>query len=281
MTDEASFGEATSQKATRMLSEGNVSNIVFDKSRKKALIFSKNMLSNQIRRDALKIQNSFDVYWNSELVRIDEQYSKACSLIYAVLTTDCYKENIRLVRSAELLTNATNSFTAAALLLRSGFVLQPGILLRTLIESVAIAINLCTDEQALEKYEAGRLDSGYAVKCARAVFPQIAKLYGYYSNQFSHVGEMHKAFTSVTDYAKEDIRVDANISMLKCCALTLYMTAELLYPDFVTAPRYWKPSEGGGSCFAPDESEKQWLMTFIGDDENDMLQALKPDEMQI
>jgi len=278
MTDNKAIGKEqdASQKAQTMLKEDNVSRIVFDNSKKRTLIFSKDMLANQMRRDTLKIQDSFDAHWDSELTKIDEEYSKACSLIYAALTTDYYKGDSRFLRSAELLSNAANTFIAAIHLLRSGFVLQPGILLRTIVESVATAVHLCTDEKALEKYETGKLDSGYAVKSARTVFPLIAKLYGYYSNNFAHIGELHKTFTGLTPYTEGDVRVNANISMLKYCVLVLYMTSELLFPQFVVAHRYWKPLNPEGFHYAPDEDELKWLATFIGDDdESEMAQSLQ------
>jgi len=110
--------------------------------KKKIIIFTDDMLINQLRRDGPKIEESFDRLCANELSELSELLSKTNGLIYSGLSIGVQKEDELRSACAQLLLNGTNSFAAATAILRMGYVLQPGIIVRAILETVSTSLHL-------------------------------------------------------------------------------------------------------------------------------------------
>jgi hypothetical protein len=91
-----------------------------------------------------------------------------------------------------LLTNALTTVGAALEIWRRGMLLPVGILLRNALELVATVAVITHDKQAYERYERGEYKSTTAFTDVRKAWPyiggEIAKIAGFLSNEFVHVG---------------------------------------------------------------------------------------------
>ena len=78
------------------------------------------------------------------------------------------------------------------------------VLIRSIIETAAGVVRLCSDPDGLANFYAGTLSSTKAISGASKVFPGLGRIYGMLSNEFVHIGEFHAAFDFMGDYAKDD-----------------------------------------------------------------------------
>jgi len=110
-----------------------VGSVLLDREARKIVVFTENMLLNQLRRDGPKIEASFDRLCENDLIQLSALLSKTNGLVYSGLTVASREEDELRIACAQLLMNASNSFGAAVAVLRMGYVLQPGIILRSLL----------------------------------------------------------------------------------------------------------------------------------------------------
>lgn len=108
--------------------------IVQDNKNKQLQIFTKDMLINQIKRDSKKIEKSFDKLCKNDIDKISELFSYAQIIILNAFRFSVDEKDDKRLTCSKLLLNASNSLVASVELLRKGFVLQPGMIIRNIIE---------------------------------------------------------------------------------------------------------------------------------------------------
>jgi hypothetical protein len=238
------------------------SSIVIDHERKTIYAFTNDMLVNQLRRDCPKIEASFDKLFDSDLQEISIPLSQSLSIIFLGLKNFRREEFPVIVACGELLINASNSFASATALLRMGYVLQPGILIRSVLEAIATVYHLLQYPDDFKLFEKDELRSTKTIAAAKKVLPPFGQIYGYFSNNFVHISHLHQFINTVSVYTERNEAVNANISHLRMAAWLLYVTAEILFNEIVERPRYWKPVPPGYS-YDPSDEEKAWMDRFF------------------
>ncbi|EME9747590.1 hypothetical protein N0725_04890 [Pseudomonas aeruginosa] len=242
---------------------------VFDSANSRVLEFRKTMLVNQVGRDAERIAKSFDALHAADLEKLSEQFAHCSAVLATGLVKIEQEEDDLRMACAGLLYNALNSMAAAAYILRGGFVLQPGPVIRSAIESMAMALHLMQFPQDLQKHREHQFDSTRAVSSAKRVFPPFGKFYGLLSREFTHVGSLHKQLTPIREYKGSEEPLDLNLKFLTSGIWMCYVSCELIFLDSVGAPRYWREIpvdvEGHtGYLFDPSAEEKAWMEDFLG-----------------
>jgi hypothetical protein len=227
---------------------------------------------NQLRRDAPRIAGSFDECVGGELDKISELVGKTYGILAPKIIGTNLTEKDLTSTSARLLHHAATTFVGAVHLARGGFRRQYMVLLRSVIEAVAVVIRLCADPEALANFYAGTLGSTKAVNAANKLFPVFGRIYAMLSNEFVHIGENQAAFERMGDYSKDDEDLELILTSMKVTAWVMYVAAELVFIEFVPRPRYWKiiaHHEGGTRVevnYDPSEQERQWQAQFLGAD---------------
>jgi hypothetical protein len=227
------------------------------------------MMINQIKRDSVKIASSFDKLCNCHMQEISRLTSVILMVIHRGITK-ANRENDKLrIACLEMLSNAMNSFVAAATLLRNGYRLQPGILIRTIIETISTVHHLFICPDDLKAFREGRLRSSKTIAAAKEVLPPFGKLYGFYSEQFAHIGKLHQSIQPLTPYDKFDNALATNISFLRLTSWLLYVTIELVCYDIVSKHRYWqylgKNEQGIIYAYNPNDDERKWMAEYLGE----------------
>ena len=92
-------------------------------------------------------------------------------------------------------------------------------------------------------------------------------VYGFLTERFSHIGKLHHSIQPVEPYKKMDERLQLNLSILRASLWLMYVTAELLFIDCTSKPRYWR-SLGNGAyayayAYAPSDEVLTWQKTFL------------------
>lgn len=226
------------------------------------VVFTDDMLLNQLRRDGPRIEESFDRLCADDLARLSSHLSKTNGLIYSGLTIATQEEDELRIACAQLLLNAINSFAAAVAVLRMGYVLQPGIIIRSLLEAVSTTLHLIQHPKDLAAYKNHTLQSPKTIAAAKKALPPFGQLYGHYSDSFAHIGQLHKSITPIREYSERHEALEVNLNSLNIAAWLLYVTAELAFNELVAQPRYWHPVEQGYK-YDPSEGEKEWMKSFF------------------
>lgn len=243
--------------------------VVLDPANERILEFRKTMLINQITRDAEKIAQSFDALHSADLDKMSALFAH-CSAILACGLMKAEREEDELrIACAELLYNSLNSMVAAAYMLRGGFVLQPGPVVRSAIEAMAVALHLMQFSEDLQKHRDHKFESTRAISSAKRVFPPFGQLYGLLSNEFTHVGSLHKQLTPIRKYTGSEESLQLNIQFLTSGIWMSYVSCELVFLDSIGQPRYWrelaKQIEGKTTySYEPSSEEKVWMADFLG-----------------
>lgn len=227
----------------------------------KIVVFTENMLLNQLRRDGPKIEASFDRLCEDDLIQLSALFSKTNGLIYSGLTIASREEDELRIACAQLLMNASNSFGAAVAVLRMGYVLQPGIILRSLLEAVSTALYLIQNPNHLPSYQNHTLQSQKLSQSPKKAVPPLGSLYGHFSDNFAHIGRLHKSITPVNEYSEENDALTVNLSSF-ASQLGCYMLRRNCYLTNFEVPRYWQAVKQG-YMYNPSEEEKAWMKSYF------------------
>jgi hypothetical protein len=63
--------------------------------------------------------------------------------------------------------------------------------------------------------------------------------------------------------SNNDDRLQINLSMLRVSLWLTYITAELLFIDCASNPRYWRRVGEGAYAYGPSDDELAWQKTFL------------------
>lgn len=169
-----------------------------------------------------------------------------------------------------LLFNGINSFTAAFELLRNGYRLQPGILVRNILETLSTILHLFILPDDLKLFKQGNLKSTKTLDAAKKVIPPFGQLYGFFSDGFVHISSLYQNFQPLIPFkSKEDEALKVNVGFMKISIWLIYVTTELIFLDIIKAPRYWRKLGGGKYLYSPSREEHSRQSEFFGFDLKD------------
>ncbi len=209
-----------------------------DSASQRLCLVTKDVLTNQLRRDAPRIAASFDALCGDDLAFLSEFFSRTVGALMAGIAkhaSDPLRMNLGM-----LLMNACNSFLAAVHLLREGFLLQPGILIRSLLEQVSTAIHLMFTPSDLKRLESGEFDSTRTIASAKRAIPMFGQMYGQFSKSFTHISQLHVGLQPVTEFKERNPAVLGNLSNLGLAVFVLSIAAELVFFDSTESPMFWR-----------------------------------------
>jgi hypothetical protein len=242
------------------------------RDQEKIILVTKDFMLNQLRKDSPRIAGSFDECVGSELDKISELVGKTYGILAPKIVGTNLTEQDLTSTSARLLHHAGTTFVGAAHLARGGFRRQYMVVLRPVIETIAVVIQLCADPKALAKFYAGTKSSTKTVTAANKLFPVFGRIYGMLSNEFVHIRENQATFERMGDYSKDDEDLKLILSSMKLIAWVMYVATELVFIEFIPHPRYWKivaHHDDGTRVevnYDPGEEERRWQAQFLGTD---------------
>jgi hypothetical protein len=234
-----------------------------DKGSGQMFVFTKDMVVNQLQRMGPQIAASFDRAFVADIHAISEQSSFNFALLFSC-SKDCLRKNEELgVECAQLLLNASQTITCALEVIRHGFRLQPGILIRNAIETICVAVSLFVEPSLLAEHNGGRLDSTKTISTAKKAIPPLGRLYGFFSQQFAHLGQMHRAMHSWDSFESSDEGATMNLRFIKLAVNLITISSELVFYDWTENHRYWQRINEGGYEFNPSPQERLWQEKFL------------------
>ncbi len=206
---------------------------------------------------------------------IDEKYkvqrshaifllSKVFTLLNLIINhTDQEQVSDECFESQTLLWQACNTMMAALQLIRQGYPLEPQFLMRTALESTALAIGFHINEKAYRDYIDGKLDGKGSIKFAKKIIPEFGQIWG----NLSAVTHPSKRTTG-NNYSPDSTviigggytdklshRTLFNFALLNYMLLNIWKGAEYVFYDFDPKHYFWQRNEDVFT-FKVDESIK-------------------------
>ena len=245
------------------INEKNFLGAVIDKESKQIRVYSNDMLFKRIHRDSKKIAKSFDKLCNEELIEISELFSESVYMAGDGLIRAACDESEIKITSSKLLMNALITIQASVELLRKGYILQPGMLLRSTIETVSTVAYFLLDDDGYGKYISGKLDVNKTIKYGKQVIPPIGRIQGFLSNNFVHIGNLHSENNTVTEYDEmiEPLRI--NLGLIKAATWLVYVVIELAFYDYFDEHKFWSKIAENGYKFEITTEKKIWMNDFF------------------
>lgn len=240
-----------------------VASAAFDPDSGQLILTTKDFLLNQLRRDSPKIAASFDALCEADLAEMSAELARVSGLCLMGMRRAASTEDELRMTCAFLLLNSLNSIAAAVDVLRSGYRLQPSMILRNAVESVAVVLHLGQRPTDLSRLKAGKLSAPATVASAKKSLPFIGQLYGLLTNHFSHVGGLHQSLTPVSLFTERDEPLIYNLTSIRAALWCISIGAELLFFDLVHNPRFWRQISAMQFSFAPSEAELEWARSHV------------------
>jgi len=225
------------------------------------VIVTPDVLLNQFKRDAPNIAATFDDLCHNDLNEVSTLLAQAMTITTNGLMRD-WDTPVRMW-SAEVLTNIANTLSAAIFVLRAGYRLVPGLILRNAVEAMCVCLHGLQNPNDLQKITSHNFDSTTAIQTAKKIVPAFGPIYGHLSQQFVHIGPLHHSIQPVTTYTEKNDELLVNLRWIRASTWMFYVVAEFAFLDIVPIARYWKHAPPNSVIFAPSESEKEWQQRFL------------------
>lgn len=241
--------------------------VSIDHEQKLFLTYTEDMLLNTLKRDAVKIASSFDKLCEGHIKEISRLVSTTLMIIDRGKYKASQDKDELTLACLEMLANAINSFSAATTILRNGYRLQPGILIRNILETISTVLHLLIYKDDLGKFRKGHLKSSKTIDSAKQVLSPFGEYYGFFSQEFAHIGNLQQNLHPLTSYNQFDDALKSNIAFLRLTSWLLYVTTELICYKTVNNHRYWQDlgesDQGHMYAYNPSEDERQWLANYL------------------
>jgi hypothetical protein len=165
--------------------------------------------------------------------------------------------------SAELLTNIAFSLSSAVYVLRAGYRLVPGVILRSAIEAMAVCPHGLQKPHDLARIKSGKFESPKAILTAKKVIPHFGELYGFLSKDFAHAGPLHHSIQPLAQYQERSADLVVHLRAIRAAVLFHYIVVEFAFVHLVHEHRYWHIETPNKLRYDPSEAQRQWQKRFL------------------
>lgn len=230
-----------------------------------AIFISNELLVNQLRKEGPKIAETFDQLFDSELRELSAEFSDLSAYVVPSILRSARSGDRLEWLCGQLIGNALHTCVAATELVRLGYRLQPGMLLRTAMELAAFAAYLFLNPKELGRCLAGKTPVEDALRATKQVVPFLGRAYGLLSSEYTHVGHLHYQLQTPLHYETEDDEAaKTNLLGSHMVLLLVGIVAELIFFDSVDRHRYWKSAQPGEYLYEMLPDRQQQLDEILG-----------------
>lgn len=227
-------------------------------------VFTSDMIKNQFSKEQPRISAHFDKDFESDIDAISHELAIVTAYIHGSFRLEQDDEIPAVSECVSLLSNSIQSILAALTLLRSGFRVQPPAQLRLAIETTATAVALYVEPEHVDDFRNGKFGFPQAFKIAKNAIPVLGPFYGQLSEQFSHLGSLHKRPHLIETLDRDDSAAQMNLGLIKSMVIVVAIAAELIYFKLLADHRFWRRLDRGVYAYSPSEAEQRHQRDFIG-----------------
>jgi hypothetical protein len=229
------------------------------------VLVSHDLLVTQLKRDSTVIAESFDALCERDISDLSALLSQATSIVLRAHCDQGRKNKELQSWSAVALLNIANSLSAAAYVLRGGYLLIPGVILRNTVEAMAVCLQGLHVPSDLKKIKSGEFNTPSAVNRAKKVIPPFGQMYGFLSKTFAHIGPLHHNLQPLIPFTERHEGLELNLKALRAATWLFYVVVEFAFIDLLgESGRYWKLEPPNKAIYAPSDKEREWQKQFLG-----------------
>lgn len=222
----------------------------------KAFFVTNDMLIKQIQRDGPTIARSFDVLIKDDMIECSKIFARCSARILNHLPVT--GENEFKETAARLLFSALSAYAASIEVARHGYPRQYGASARSVIETIAVVLEIATVPESLARFHKGDLTSTKTMAAAKKCLPLLGPFYGMLSNDFVHIGPTHATLEGPTRYKEGNQALSFVATMMRALIVLIDLVADLIFGTDAGQPIYWK-AEGFGWRFDPGQETMAYL----------------------
>ena len=221
-----------------------------------------NMVKKRFEEEIPIISTKFDSLYAEDIGNIDVEISRILFLHLRGAESPLHQHEKDCML---LLANATYSVMACLELMRTGYWLQAGNLLRYALESCAYSFYLSQNPQELKTYWEGDLKRGPVEKFTKERLPDlnIGRTYGDLSNFLSHVNPVHRMAPQFLRHDAEQIETVALFPLVRRMIDVIGIVQELTILRFMEEPRFWTRN-ADKTCTLNPEAKKRRIEFIRG-----------------
>lgn len=237
-----------------------------DLSNRLRIFVSNDVLLNQLFRDTPRIAADFDEQYADEIRTLNEVVCAHSANLAAAVASMPEEERPREIQGLKmfLLQNASQSGLAALELVRRGFRLEPGILVRANLEQLSVVCHIAINPNDACLLQAGQISSTKTISSAKKVIPPFGQLYGLLSRYFAHVSHLHHDYLNpITTYEAGDEALEMNFRFIRSAVWMQLVVSEFALFDSLSGHRYFRRLTADSLIFAPSEPERAWMTQFL------------------
>ncbi|TSC92390.1 MAG: hypothetical protein CEN89_726 [Candidatus Berkelbacteria bacterium Licking1014_7] len=223
---------------------------------------------NNIQHISKNASSMVDNKFQNEIDIIVEKLSKTFHILNIIVNyTDQKKVSDIKFDSNILLWQGANALVGSLQLIRQGYLIEPNILNRYVVESLTLAIDLFTNPNHYQKFKDGKLSGEKCITSAKKVIRVIGQIYGILS-QMTHPQSSILGTYFVRNrntmligggVLKETLhRVGLNLGILGFVTHVFLGGVELIFYDFVPCHRFWVKQGGNLYKWQPNDREKKF-----------------------
>ena len=223
----------------------------------------------QLSKTSNEISLKFDKLYSAELEEIAEEMA----IHYQFLKDVIDKEDQTIVSDADfqaalLLWTALNTYLSVVELFRRGYVKEPPMLIRNILEIICAAYDIHLHPTRLRtlREKPKDFDSKQSIRIAKKINPIIAKMWGMLSSHYSHVSIMHTVphqsiplcIGGLFDPANQKVSICGLLAPINLTLDSLGSILELIFIKCITTPRFWIKETGGSyAAIIPEKNRER------------------------
>ena len=217
------------------------------------------------------IHRVFDVNHFGEQEELAEYVSKIYTILARVVN---YPDRNKITdvefTNATMLWRGTNTIVASFELTRSGYGIEPPVVLRNALETCSTAIDLFRNPKKYRDFKERKYKSSGSISEAKKILPIIGMFYGMFSEFYSHVNVISSlpqyykdetgttVFTTGGAYVKEnEPHLNINLSLISLLLSIYLASAEYIFFKFCEKSEFWQKVNINLLEFNPIKEERE------------------------
>lgn len=228
----------------------------------------KKAIFNNIHHISKNASSMVDNKFQNEIDIIIGKLSETFHILNIIVNyTDQKKVSDIKFDSNILLWQGANTLVGSLQLIRQGYLIEPNILNRHVVENLTLAIDLFTNSNHYQKFKNGKLSGEKCITSAKKVIGVIGPIYGILS-QMTHPQSPILGTYFVRNgntmligggVLKQTLyRVGLNLGILGFITHVFLGGVELIFYDFVPRHSFWVKQDENLYKWQPDDKEKRF-----------------------
>ena len=162
-------------------------------TQKEHKVISSEGILEHVRKTSNDVGDHFDRIYNYFLQEQSEEIAIYYNTLDILINNEEFIKSQSNFQAALLFWRSLNSYIVALELFRRGYLNEPQLITRNILEMISSAYDIYLHPEKLKLLRENKYDSTASITIAKKVLPSIGKAYGITSNYITHISLLHSA----------------------------------------------------------------------------------------